>query len=216
VIYLGSYASGSGQGIGVAAVRDGALTLESVAECLAHPGFLAVAPGGRALYAVHELDHGLVSAFVVGDDGSLRLLGTQPSGGAQPCHLSVHPSGRYVLSANWGSGSIAVHPVDGDGALGPATAVLASPDGRFVYVGNRGHDSIGVLSTDPGLRLVATYPCGGRFPRDIALTDDGRLLLVANERADLVEVLAVNPADGSLLPTGHSLRIPRPTCVLPV
>jgi len=45
VIYLGSYASGSGQGIGVAAMRDGALTLESVVECPAHPAFLAVAPG---------------------------------------------------------------------------------------------------------------------------------------------------------------------------
>lgn len=116
MIYLGGYVSGSGQGIGVATLRDGALALESTAECPPHPSYLAVAPGGRRLYAVHELDPELISAFAIADDGSLRLLGTQPSSGAEPCHLSVHPSGRYVLSAHWGSGSIAVHPVERGGA----------------------------------------------------------------------------------------------------
>lgn len=328
MIYLGGYSAHGGQGIGVAAQRDGVLALESRVHCPDHPTFLAVAPSGRTLYAVHELADGLVSAFAIGDDGNLRPLGTQPSGGAQPIHLSAHPSGRYLLCANWGSGSIVVHPVDGDGALGPATdivenakpyahmvvtdpggrwvlavhygagavstyhldldsgrlrlqsqaqlrhgagprhlafhplgtvvyvvneadstvtacaydpgsgllepgetvptvprdtpvrnypsAVLVSPDGRFVYVANRGHDSVGVLATEPGLRLVATYPCGGPFPRDMAFADQGRLLYVANEAADLVTGLAVAPADGSLLTAGWTLAMPKPTCILPV
>jgi 6-phosphogluconolactonase len=328
VIYLGGYASGSDQGIGVAAMRDGVLTLESTVECAPHPSYLAVAPDGRALYAVHELDEGLISAFAIGEDGSLRSLGVQQGGGAHPCHLSVHPSGRYVLSANWGSGTIVVHPVERGGALGPATdvvenprphahmvvtdpagrwvlavhlgagtvsayelnlesgtlqllsevalhrgagprhlavdplstmvyvvneldstltacrydatsgriepresvrtvpddlavenypsAVRVSPDGRFVYVGNRGHDSIGVLSTGPSPRLLATYPSGGQFPRDMAFDEGGRLLWVANERADLVVGLAVDPADGGLVPTERGVKMPRPTCVLPV
>lgn len=92
----------------------------------------------------------------------------------------------------------------------------ASPDGRFVYVGNRGHDSIAVLATSPDLRLLATYPCGGRFPRDLALAEDGRLLWVANERADLVVTLAVDQRDGSLAPAGSGMKTPRPTCVLPL
>jgi 6-phosphogluconolactonase len=327
VIYLGGHTAGTGQGIGVAALRDGALRLESTTQCPPHPSYLAVAPGGRKLYAVHELDRGLISAFAVGDDGSLRLLGTQSSGGAQPCHLSVHPSGRYVLSAHWGSGSIVVHPVQRGGELGQAShvvenpephahmvitdpagrwvlavhlgagtvstydldlesgrlrlqaevtllsagprhlafhplattlyvvneldstvtacgydpasgrvepggtvrtvpedvavenypsAIRVSPDGRFVYVGNRGHDSIGVLSTAPGLRLVATFPCGGEFPRDIALDDHGRLLWVANERSDLVVGLAVDRSDGSLATAGTAVKVPKPTCVLPL
>jgi len=333
MIYVGSYSSQGGPGIAVATVRARVLTLHATAaDCPDDPTFLALAPDGRTLYAAHGLPQGLVSAFAVGDGGSLRLLGTQHTGGAQPIHLSVHSSGRYVLAANWGSGSIVAHPVNGDGALGPATdvvanparhahmivtdpagrwvlavhlgagtvstyhldlesgrlrlqsqlhlhhgagprhlafhpqgttvyvvneldstvtvcgydpdsgrlelgetvrtvasdtpvdnypsAVLVSPDGRFVYVANRfvgerGRDCVGVLATEPSLRLVATYPCG-HFPRDMAFTDGGRLLYVANERADVVEGLAVDPADGSLRPAGVTLAVLRPTCVLPV
>lgn len=97
MIYLGSYAGGDARGIGVAALRDGVLALDSTVECPARPAFLA-APDGRALYAVHELEDGLISGFAIGEDGSLRPRGTQPSAGAEPCHLSVHPSGRYVLA----------------------------------------------------------------------------------------------------------------------
>src|SRR6266511_444515 len=104
----------------------GVLRLQSIAACPARPAYLAVALDAHALYAVHELDQGLVSAFAIGDGGDLRLLGTQPSGGAQPCHLSVHPSGRYVLSAHWGSGSIVVHPAGwGSGARWRCTAAPA-------------------------------------------------------------------------------------------
>jgi len=334
VIYVGGYSSQGGPGVAVATSRNGILTIQSTtSDCPDDPTFLALAPDQRTLYAVHELPQGMVSAFAVGDGGSLRLLGTQPSGGAQPIHLSVHPSGRYLLCANWGSGSIAVHPINDDGALGPATdivanpqrhahmmvtdptgrwvlavhlgagtvltyhldldrgrlrsqsqtrlhdaagprhlafhphrsivyvvneldstvtacgfdppsghlepretvrtvpsstpavdnypsAVLVSADGRFVYVANRfvgerGHDSVGVLATQPHLRLVATYPCG-HFPRDMAFADQGRLLWLADERADMVEGLAVDRVDGSLRPTGLTLATPKPTCVLPV
>ena len=328
MIYLGGYCSQGGQGIGAAALCEGVLAVASVAGCPEDPTFLAVAPGGRTLYAAHELADGLASAFAIGDDGNLRLLGTQGSGGALPIHVSVHPSGRYLLCANWGSGSFAVLPIDADGALGavahvvehpkpyahmittdpagrwvlavhygvgavftyhldlesgrlgpqrqthlhpgagprhlafhpggavlyvvneadstvtacgwdpeggrvepgetvrtvPAealvdnypSAVLVSPDGRFVYVANRFHDSVGVLATEPSLRLIATYPCGGEFPRDMALGERGRLLYVANERADLVTGLVVDPVDGSLVAADSAVRMPRPTCVLPV
>jgi 6-phosphogluconolactonase len=328
VIYLGGYTAHGGRGIGVATLREGGLALDSTVHCPDDPTFLAVAPGGQTLYAVHELAEGLVSAFAIGVGGTLRLLGTRGSGGAQPIHLSVHPSGRYLLVANWGSGSIAVLPIDADGALGTATdvvghpkpyahmvatdpagrwvlavhygvgsvftyhldlqagrlrpqhqvhlhpgagprhlafdpqgavvyvvneadstvtacaydpdsgrlapgatartvppdtpvdnypsAVLVSPDGRFVYVANRFHDSIGVLATQPSPRLLATYPCGGAFPRDMAFGDGGRLLYVANERTDSVTGLRVDPVDGSLVPAAWTLTMPRPTCVLPV
>jgi 6-phosphogluconolactonase len=326
VLYLGGYTAGSGAGVGVATVRNGELSLESVVACPPRPSYLALAPDGRVLYAAHELEEGLVSAFAV-EDGSLRLLGTRPCGGAQPCHLSVHPSGRFVLSAHWGSGSIAVQPVDGDRRLGLPTdviespkrhahmvvtdpggrwvlavhlgagtvstygldlrsgrlesrseaplhdragprhlafhpggttvyvvneldstvtacgyepesgrvtpgatvrtvpegtevenypsAIRVSPDGRFVYVGNRGHDSVAVIATEPSLRLVATYPAGGAFPRDLAFSGDGRLLWVASERGDCVVAHAVDPSDGALSPSGLRLPRPTPTCVVP-
>jgi 6-phosphogluconolactonase len=73
-----------------------------------------------------------------------------------------------------------------------------------------------VLATEPSLRLVATYPCGGEFPRDMVLGDGGRLLYVANEHADSVTGLVVDPMDGGLAPADWAVTMPRPTCVLPV
>jgi 6-phosphogluconolactonase len=95
------------------------------------------------------------------------------------------------------------------------SAIRVSRDGRFVYVGNRGHDSVAVLATEPRLRLVATYPAGGAFPRDLAFSDDGRLLWVANERTGSVVANAVDSSDGALRPAGLHLRHPAPTCVVP-
>ena len=169
MIYLGSYAAGSGHGIGVAALRDGALRLQSTAECPAHPASLAVAPG--ALYAAHELEEGLVSAFAIGDAGDLRLLGTQPSGGAQPCHLSVHPSGRYVLSVHWGSGSVVVHRVGRGGALGPATEVVENPKAHAHMVVT---DPAGgwVLAVHLGAGTVSpgsTRPLEGSYPQAVTV-----------------------------------------------
>jgi 6-phosphogluconolactonase len=332
MIYIGGYSPDSGSEqiggpgqIGLADLRDGALVLISTVDCPANPSYLAVGPGRRTLYAVHELDDGQVSAFEIGIGGALRPLGTRSSGGAGPCHLSVHPTGRYLLTANYGSGTYAVHPIEPDGSLGEATDVVRTPkphahmivpdptgrwvlgvhlgtgavttfgldlesgrlhqrgeahmtygagprhlafhpdgttlyvaneldstltacrydavvgrveplhtvstlpegvtvtnhpsairvsnDGRFVYLANRLHDSVAVFATDPPVRLLSTYPVGADFPRDIALTPDGRLLIAANERADLLTGLVVDPADGGLTPTGWTVRYPAPTCV---
>ena len=95
--------------------------------CPEEPTYLAMAPGGRTLYSVHELADGLVSAFAVTAGGGLRLLGSQPIGVAQPCHVAVHPTGRYVFASSWGSGSFVVLPVDGDGGLGPPAQVIKNP-----------------------------------------------------------------------------------------
>jgi len=145
--------------------------------------------------------------------------------GAGPRHLAFDPGGAVVYVVNEADSTVTACAYDPDsGRLEPGatvrtvppdtlvdnypSAVLVSPDGRF-------HDSVGVLSTQPSLRLLATYPCGGAFPRDMALGDGGRLLYVANERAELVTGLRVGPVDGSLVPAGWALRMPRPTCVLP-
>jgi 6-phosphogluconolactonase len=326
MLYLGSYSGGGAAGIGVLTVGDGAPALGRAAACAPDPSYLAMAPGGRVLYAVHELQDGLVSAFAVDPAGTLRGLGTRSSGGSAPCHVSVHPGGRYLLTANHGSGSVAVHPIAGDGALGPPSdvvdggprahmvvadpaarwvlairlgagtvttyrlddrsgrlhverearlhrgagprhlafhpsgtaafvvneldstvtacaydpatgaldprttvrtvpdgtaaenypsAILVAPDGRFVYVANRGHDSVAVLATEPDLRLVAAAPCGGEYPRDLALDPGGRRLYAANQRSGTVTCMAVDPAGGGVAEPAWRLPIPAPTCLLP-
>jgi 6-phosphogluconolactonase len=153
--------------------------------------------------------------------------------GAGPRHLAFHPDGTTVYVVNELDSTVTACGFEAEsGRLTPGatvhtlpeeavgenfpSAIRVAPDGRFLYVGNRGHDSISVLSTGPSLRLVATSPSGGEFPRDLAFSRNGRLLWVANERGDRIVGLAVDPADGSLSPTNLSLQLPKPTCVLPV
>lgn len=118
-IYLGGYTSQAGGGTGIG---FGSLEAEVVAMT-DDPSFLTRSAGGRFLYATNELDEGRVSAFAV-RDGRLEFLGDQPTHGAHPCHLAVDPTGRFVLSANYSSGSVAVHPIGADGSLGEATQIL--------------------------------------------------------------------------------------------
>jgi 6-phosphogluconolactonase len=77
---------------------------------------------GDLLYAVHEGDPGAVSSFRLSAGGSMTLLSTQPTGGAEPCHLTRHDG--HVLCANYGSGSVSVHPVSADGIIGERTDLV--------------------------------------------------------------------------------------------
>jgi 6-phosphogluconolactonase len=90
-----------------------------------------------------------------------------------------------------------------------------SPDGRFLYVGNRGPDTIAVFGIDDDrLDLFAEVSGGGAWPRHFAVS--GQHLYVANERSDRVAVFALDPDTGVPLPTGDDLSTPSPTCVLPL
>ncbi|MER6925723.1 beta-propeller fold lactonase family protein, partial [Streptomyces spiralis] len=124
-LYLGTYTSveGGGAGIGLAVYDPvtGAVTGRGTLTGVPDPSYLAVHPNGRTLYAVDERQDGGVTAVRLADR---KALGTRSTGGAGPCHLSVHPGGRWLLSANYQSGSVAVHPIDGSGALGERTDLV--------------------------------------------------------------------------------------------
>src|SRR5207249_9695727 len=94
------------------------------------PSCLALNAAGTRLYSANEMDRagdqkeGTVSAFAVDRaDGKLNLLNGVRAGGAGPTFVSVHPSGRFVLVANYFGGSVAVLPILADGRLGPATDI---------------------------------------------------------------------------------------------
>ncbi len=106
----------------------GALTLRETFASDANPAWLAFDPSRTHLYSANEVDtfqgSGSVTAWSI-DRGSGRLaaINTVSSEGAGPAHLSVHPSGKYVLVANYAGGTVAVLPVRGNGSLGAATDV---------------------------------------------------------------------------------------------
>src|SRR5436305_11777148 len=125
---------GNGRGIHLFRVdrATGALTPAGVHEMGTSPSHLAVNAAGTRLYSANETDRagkdreGTVSAFADDrEDGQLTLLNTVRSGGAGPTYVSLHPSGRFVLVANYFGGSVAVLPVHQDGRLGDATDVKA-------------------------------------------------------------------------------------------
>lgn len=130
-LFLGTYTSATpgGTGIGVASydTATGGIISRTVITGVENPSYLATHPTGRTLYAVDEQQNGGVTAVALAGDGTFRVLGTRPTGGAGPCHLSVHPAGRWLLSANYTSGSVAVHPLAADGSVGSAPTWSLTP-----------------------------------------------------------------------------------------
>lgn len=349
-VYVGTYTDGTSRGIyrfslDPASGTAGAPLLAAEAR---NPSFLALHPSGRFLYAVSELDElagaptGAVLAFAIDSaTGALTLLNQQPSGGGAPCHLAVDRSGRNLLVANYGSGSVALLRIGDDGRLAPAatlhrhagsgpnparqqaphahgitldpaqrfafapdlgadrvfayrfdaargslephgavalepgagprhlafhpngrsayvinelantiaafaydpaqgalsplqtlgtlpegfagksyTAELeVSPDGRFLYGSNRGHDSLVVFRVDAlsgRLARAGDVPVGGSWPRHFAIAPGGRLLLAARQRAGTIGFFRLDPASGLPSPIGSEVAIDRPACLLPL
>ncbi|MFO0897226.1 MAG: beta-propeller fold lactonase family protein [Pirellulales bacterium] len=124
-VYFGTYTGQKSRGIYTADLdlATGKLTEPRLAAEAVSPSFLAIHPSGHWLYAVSEIDDlngrktGGVSAFAIEADGGLRLLNQQPSEGRGPCHVTVDPSGKFALVANYGSGSAAALPIEADGRL---------------------------------------------------------------------------------------------------
>ena len=129
---------GNGRGIHLFRTdrATGEMTPAGVHEMGTSPSCLALNAAGTCLYSANETDRagqdkeGTVSAFAINrGDGKLKLLNSVRSGGAGPTYVSVHPSGRFVLVANYFGGSVAVLPVLEDGRLGDATDVK-NDDGK--------------------------------------------------------------------------------------
>jgi 6-phosphogluconolactonase len=118
-VYIGTYTAGTSEGIYCYRLdmATGALERDSVVTDKANPSFLTMDPGGRYLYAVNELadyggqPSGAVTAYAVHPaTGRLSRVNRQPSHGAAPCYISLDPTGRYALVANYVGGSVTGPP----------------------------------------------------------------------------------------------------------
>ncbi|WP_433334654.1 lactonase family protein [Spirillospora sp. CA-294931] len=205
--FLGGYTSAGGRGLLVArAGPAGTLTVRESVD-VPDPSFLALSPGGRRLYAVSEVDDGRVLAFALTREGSPRPLGHRSAHGAAPAHLSVHPSGRYLLSATYSGGTVAVHPIRPDGSLGPSAHVVrhdgaephphqivTAPDGRFVLAVDLGTDSVLVYRLDLATGRLDRHSRArlrpGAGPRHLAFHPGGHTAYVINELDSTVTVCA--------------------------
>ena len=129
LLYVGTYTEGT-RSEGIYLVRmdrgSGELLRVGSVNAGANPSFLSMHPNGRVLYAVNEIEPtGTVSAFAIETaTGALTRLNAQASKGGAPCYVSVDYSGQVVLVANYAKGSVALLPIEANGALAPAGFVL--------------------------------------------------------------------------------------------
>jgi 6-phosphogluconolactonase len=351
IVFISSYTKDEGQaahrpeGIITCQVSDlGELCLVSSAFSGVNPSYLACHPSQPFLYAVNEMEADCASSFAINmQTGALTLLNSQPTGGVWPCHLSLDPSGRWLMVANYQSGSLTTFPILApDGRLGPASQslqhqgtqgpdhdrqdnahahmvkfdpsgrfVLATdlgldrffiyhldedlgqlqptthggvvrppasgprhfvfhpsgrflylanelnstvavcswdsssgrlqplqslptlpggiegfnavadihihPSGRFLYVSNRGHDSLSIYAVNERsglLYLLGHQPTGGLSPRAFAIDPQGQFILVANQHSGTVVTFSINPHTGMLSNTPFVFSVPQPVCVI--
>ena len=186
------------------------------------------------LAVVADLGTDSLATYRIGADGALtQVASTQTAPGAGPRHVALHPDGKLLFVMNELDSTVASYGIDpGTGTLTaldaqpavPAEAratnhcadIQISPDGRFIYGSNRGHDSVCAFAVDAAsgkLSLVGFLPCGGATPRNLAITPSGRYLFSANQNADRISILARDIQTGALTDTGRAIMVGTPMCV---
>jgi 6-phosphogluconolactonase len=209
---------------------------------MANPTFLAVHPNGRSLYAVGEIGNfggkksGSVAAFSIDSaTGKLTLLNAQPSGGAGPCHVFVDATGKCVLAANYGGGSVTSIPVKEDGSLGEPGSfiqhtggsvnkqrqegphghcIVTDPGNRFALACDLGLDKVLIYKLDANkATLTPNEPAfgstaAGAGPRHIAFQPQGKFAFVINELDCTMTTFAWDARRGALNAVGSVSTIP--------
>ncbi len=202
-----------------------------------HAHYMAPSPDNQYAFGVDLGVDKIYGYRLDAEKGTLKpaepavAFATKP--GAGPRQLAFHPNGRYAfvinelnstmtaLAYNSDNGTfteiqtLPTIPADFKENNQPA-AVRVSPDGKFLYGSNRGHNSIVVYSIDEStgkIAYVENVDCGGDWPRDITIDLTGNILLVANERANNITSLKIDKTTGKLTDTGHKAELPKPVCV---
>lgn len=197
-----------------------------------------IVPDGQDGRTILAADLGTDQIMVYGlEQAQGKLFCTAPPAslpsGSGPRHLCFHPNGRFVYVLAELTSQIIMLAYDADSGtlqsqqtistLPPAYSgantgahVAVSPDGRFLYASNRGHDSITIYAIAPEtgwLTLVGHEPTQGRTPRHFTLDGHGRFLLAANQDSDTVVVFRRDQGTGGLTAVAPPTPIPTPVCL---
>jgi len=183
-------------------------------------------------------DLGLDKVLIYRFDGAKGLLTANdpPAGvvapGSGPRHFAFHPSGKFAFVNNEMTSTVTSFTYDpAKGALteihtlstlpgptpGNSTAeTVVHPSGKFVYVSNRGHDSLAMYKCDEStgkLTSLGNQSTGGKTPRNFNIDPSGGYVLAANQSTNNVVVLKIDASTGKLTATGMSIDIGSPVCV---
>jgi 6-phosphogluconolactonase len=231
-VYVGTYTDGTSRGIYRLSfdADTGAATAPVLAAETKNPSFLALHPNGRFLYSVGEVSSfegaktGAVSAFSIDPrTGDLTLLNQRPSEGTGPCHLVVDRAGRNVLVANYGSGTLAVLPIEADGRLKPASStrthegsgpvagrqekphahgIYLDAAERFAFSPDLGADRVFIYRFDSAKGTLEPHGAAplepGSGPRHLAFHPGGKFLYVINELRSTVTAFGYDAQKAAL------------------
>jgi len=246
-VYVGTYtAPGTAPGghrpstaVGIYVFRmdadDGGLTPVQVVTT-DNPSFLALDPSLTHLYSTNEngatsnnVPLGRVSAYAIDQaNGNLTFINTRPTNGTFPAHLSVHPSGRYLLASNYGKGDFPIYQILADGSIGPMTdafqdtgngagpnpdrqegphahQILTDLDARHVFGVDLGADKVMAWNLDvvTGKLSPNTVPsapvASGSGCRHMAFHESRRFAYVLDELVSSITAFRYDPARGAFI-----------------
>ncbi len=200
-----------------------------------HAHCIVISPDNRFVFAA---DLGLDQVLAYRLDATKAKLtpSRQPfvrtPPGAGPRHLTFHPNGKHVYVINELSNTITVFDYDTDSGILIETQTIptlpkdfagtsntadlkVTPDGRFLFGTNRGHDSIASyrIAKDGRLTLLKIESSLGKGPQNLAITPDGKLLVCANMPGNNVAVFRIDAKAGGLSSVGEPISIPSPSCI---
>ncbi|GGB93407.1 hypothetical protein GCM10011325_21010 [Dyadobacter sediminis] len=207
--YIGTQDKGANSSITLCELNlsSGQVTLIDTFNNSSGPGYVAVSPNKKNLYAVTADNK--ITAFAIDADHKLSYLNSQSSEGMNPCHVSVHPSGKMAFAANYTGGSFTAYTLQPDGKVNPpvyteqysgtgpntkrqekshAHFATASPDGKYVFVTDLGSDKVmnyvadaktGKLKPNPAQPFFTANPGSG--PRHLIIHPSGKSLFLLNE-----------------------------------
>lgn len=226
----GSLAPASGQ------VQHTGKSIDPQRQEAAHAHSMVIAADGLLGYAS---DLGIDKVMIYKINAQNGSLSPTPQGfvsataGAGPRHFVIHPNQRWAYSLEEMASTVVVFDrTQKTGELRPkqrisilpeafsaaskAADIHITPNGRFLYASNRGHDKIGMFEINAKtgqLTRIGYVESGGQEPRNFCVDKKGIFVFVANQNTDNFLIFNINPTTGQLTTTGQELKIPAPVCI---
>jgi 6-phosphogluconolactonase (cycloisomerase 2 family) len=236
VTFLGSYTDNGGDGLQLASTNLGTGVVKPGAKVpsMQDASWLVYSADRSILYTTNELSSGTMTALKVNGSSQPTILNKQATKGGSPAHASVHPSGKYLMVANYDSGSVAILPIKSDGSLGALTdlvvhsggtggdphahQILTDPSGKWVLSVDLGTDSVYVytlnLSTGKLTLHSQTVLAKGDGPRHLVFHPNGTRGFLATEDSSQVIAFAWDSSAGKLT-VGQIVGTTEPGAVTP-
>lgn len=224
ILYVGTYTKGMANGIFVYSFNDrnGKLTDLKMPVVSNNPSFLTISPNKKYLYAVGEVanlsdnNSGGVASYSIAKDGKLRLINHVVTNGANPCHVTISPDGKKLVTSNYTGGNLSIFNILEDGSIsemiqriqhegsstfpGRQTAPHAhsakfSSNGKLLFAADLGTDELRIYQVWPGDKPLTTYSqpfvkfTPGSGPRHFDFSPDGNFMYVINELSSTITVL---------------------------